>query len=261
MELPKRSVAVTFDDGYADNFHIAAPIMERFGISAAVYVNVEATEIRSLPWYCRLKFAFANTAATSWRDLQTDLIYMFDNGNERADAFRRCAELCARHAGEDQLRVLEEIENDLNVTPPSACGDSIMLSADEMRRLLEMGHIIGSHALTHPNLAYISMDGLHREVTESKSRLEKLLGIEVKHFSYPSPILEPHWNRATVSACVGAGYSTAVTCTPGVVVVGGNPLAIRRTAVPNDLDDFVWTIETNFVRSNYSPAVPGFTVV
>ena len=37
---PRRSVAVTFDDGYADNYEFALPVLARAGVPAAFYVAV-----------------------------------------------------------------------------------------------------------------------------------------------------------------------------------------------------------------------------
>ncbi len=49
-DLPKRSVIVTFDDGYADNCEIAMPILNKVGIAATFYVIVDCIENGTLPW-------------------------------------------------------------------------------------------------------------------------------------------------------------------------------------------------------------------
>ena len=63
--LPPRAVAVTFDDGFADNYEVALPILSRYGIPATFYIMVDAVENGTLPWYCRIRFAFNTTKKSS----------------------------------------------------------------------------------------------------------------------------------------------------------------------------------------------------
>src|SRR5262249_348286 len=60
--MPRRCVAVTFDDGFADNFEIAAPILNRAGIKAAFYITVGCIEPVRLPWFTPPLPVFAPTS-------------------------------------------------------------------------------------------------------------------------------------------------------------------------------------------------------
>lgn len=241
-KLPPRAVAVTFDDGFVDNYEIAKPILDHYGIPAAFYIAVSSIESPFPPWYIRLRHAFYTSTESSWFDQVCKKKYLLTDGFTRNDALVRACQQCAPLAGRAQDLAVAELETQLQVEAYKP-DPGLMLTWDQIRRIQSAGHIIGSHTLTHPNMAYVAdLDILKHEMISSKEQIERHIGAPVIHFSYPSPMLEPHWSDHTIDVCKMAGYLTATTCTSGKVVQGDNPLAIKRMWVPDTLQEFEWCL-------------------
>jgi peptidoglycan/xylan/chitin deacetylase (PgdA/CDA1 family) len=84
----------------------------------------------------------------------------------------------------------------------------------------------GSHTMTHPWLPDVSDAQLHREVVDSKSRLEDMLGVEITSLAYPYGGVD----MRVRSAVAGAGYKAAFTTRSGLNW-WNDPLCQRRADV------------------------------
>jgi len=215
--LPRRSFVVTFDDGYRDNLEVAAGILEEYGIRGVFYVTTAAIDGEPL-WFCRLRRTMRH-----------------HNYNE----FLEHSQAMARSNYQERERRLESI----GASYQPVGNLDLMMSWEQVRQLQRRGHIVGSHTLTHPNVAHIDAAEAEKEISNSRIRLEKETGMPIKHFSYPHPILEPCHNDMTGGMCRMAGYETAAITTPGTVNAGDSPLTLQRVAVPEDFDEFRWTVE------------------
>jgi peptidoglycan/xylan/chitin deacetylase (PgdA/CDA1 family) len=244
--MPRRGVAVTFDDGYSDNVEIAMPILNRLGMPGAFYITTGCIEPHKMPWFCRLRHAFANSAREEWSGPAGDASYRLTDRGEQRQAFLAASRSCARHAGASQEELIGRIECELGVAP-LAPPPRLMMTWEQVRELRRQGHVVGSHTVTHPNLAQVTPDEVATEMREARIRLEEQLGEPVVHFSYPSPILQPHWSPQTIDTCREVGYQTAVTCTAGAVLAGDAPLCLKRMSAPEDLADFKWAVQCAFL--------------
>lgn len=104
------------------------------------------------------------------------------------------------------------------------------LSDDELRQLVASGRIeIGSHTLTHCNLAKTAEADKHIELTESRRLLQALTGQPVKSFAYPFGI----YGLDDIRAAREAGYETAVTTVEGVEDFNPlpEPLELKRVKI------------------------------
>jgi peptidoglycan/xylan/chitin deacetylase (PgdA/CDA1 family) len=243
-KLPARSVVVTFDDGYGDNREIAAPILDSVGVPATFYVTVECLEQRRLPWPARSRFVFRNTKKPSWED-SSGRVWQLTSGVEREQALLRSCDECCTLAGAAQDNYVTALENKLETRAPAESG-KLMMTANQMRALAAHGHIIGSHTMTHPNMAYVSASEALQEMTQSKLRLEEQLNAVVSHFSYPCPALSPHWTEQTVIASRDAGYETAVTTDRGLALRGDHPLRLKRVLPTKTVEGLEWNLECIF---------------
>jgi peptidoglycan/xylan/chitin deacetylase (PgdA/CDA1 family) len=134
------------------------------------------------------------------------------------------------------------------------------LSKQQIRKLSDSGHEIGSHTLTHANLPFLNDKDLERELNDSKKILEDITGKEIKTISFPYGSWNEHvWEKARQS-----GYSSATLyrnhkrISSGLFPVYG----VYRFDKPYDIMDrlrksrFSASIATAILMSHFSKGTP-----
>jgi peptidoglycan/xylan/chitin deacetylase (PgdA/CDA1 family) len=208
---PRPFLAITFDDGQADNYTYARPVLDGAGVRASFFVPASHVEDGALLWHDRLGFAtqtaLERRSSGVWEFLQSH--GLATDGDPRqtldvlANAFKKLA----------TVRREQEIERVREIAGASAAPDwAGMMSWDQLRDLSRAGHEIGSHSLTHPILPQHADAELEHEVAGSKALLEERLQLEVSSFCYPNG----DYDARVADAVARAGYRLAVT-------TGGGP--------------------------------------
>lgn len=244
-DLPPRPVVVTFDDGYTDNLEIAAPLLNHLGIPAVFYITVDCVERRTLPWPARLRYAFLTTKKNDWIS-PGGIGLALTTRAQREQVFKTASEHCARLSGPAQEGFVTAVERGLEVDPTQVSRD-VMMSWDQIRQLASQGHTIGSHTMTHPNIAYVSEEEMRSELGDSKRKLETELGTPIVHFAYPGPALRPNWSARSREISRNVGYETAVTIETGPVRRHDDPLCLRRIGPGSRADNFRWDLDCTFL--------------
>ena len=82
-----------------------------------------------------------------------------------------------------------------------------LLGQDDLEAMMGRGVAFGSHGVTHRPLTFLSADEARREVEGSREALERLLGLEVRSFSFPhgrsSPAIRDMVRKAGYLAACG----------------------------------------------------------
>jgi peptidoglycan/xylan/chitin deacetylase (PgdA/CDA1 family) len=99
-----------------------------------------------------------------------------------------------------------------------------LMGASEIREWLAAGQEIGSHSLTHRNLAKLKLPEAREQIFASKKKLEDMFGVPIRHFCYPHGSYTP----AVRDLVREAGYATACTVKFGVNTSRTNPFELKR---------------------------------
>lgn len=227
-------VAVTLDDGYADNVLHAAPIARRLDVPITVYVTSGMVGDRRGFWWDRLAYLIRHG---SDHEVKVEVevgsgVLTFSVGS-RAQAARVIDDMRKRllHCSEDEIeQVLASVADSLGVPPPASV-DARLLTADELMQLGSFDNVtIGAHTTRHVRLRGQPFDAQLEMVSRSKQELECTLGAGVDHFAYPFGGADS-FDETSVSAVRQAGFTTATTTMPGSVAASPDPLVLPRRLV------------------------------
>jgi len=223
-KLPARAVAVTFDDGYADNCEVALPILKRLGVHATFFVASDYLDGGRM-WNDSVIEAVRSCAAS-----EIDLDRLSLGRHSLKDPPSRHA---AAQAIIDALKYLgpaerssraEAIGAELGVAPRS----DLMMTSGQLRQLAQSGMSVGAHTCSHPILARISGPDARREIAEGRERLEGIVGEPVRLFAYPNGKPGQDYSRAHVELVRELGFDAAFSTARGVAAPGADRWQIPR---------------------------------
>ncbi len=238
----KPGVLITFDDGYRDNFEIALPLLQSYGVPATFFITTKFLEDPGLPWWDHVAYVLKTT------NVPTLCLERFKGDKEpfhvglgpdaSTDARARAVRTVIDHFLDDsiadhpwfldQLNTQAEVEID-----PRAAGRELFMGWDEVREVSRAGMSIGSHGHTHLALAKLDEVMQRIELTISRTLLKNGTGKEVQALAYPFG-----WNQ-TYSTCTQklaaeVGYHLGFSSMEGINTLASlrrEPMGLRRLNV------------------------------
>ena len=222
--LPARSLAITFDDGYADNLTIAGPILRRHGLPATVFVTTGFLDGGCM-WNDMVIQAFRH-AAPPVLDLGSLGLGTLDirTPERRRHSIQSVLDRIKYLDRDERARCTRRILDLANVPAP----DGVMLDRDAVRALRDIGMDVGAHTVSHPILARLDPQEARREIVESKQELEALTGTPVRLFAYPNGRPGRDYGPEHVRIVQEAGFEAAVTTATGAADRSSDPYQLPR---------------------------------
>jgi len=222
--LPARALAITFDDGYADNAEIAVPILVRHGLRATFFIATEFLD-----------------GGRMWNDTVIEALRAAKGGDldlsslgfgvlplasdvERRQAIDFLLPRIKYLDLEKRAQIVDAVGTRIGMPLPS----DLMMRGEQVKAIRDQGMDIGAHTATHPILKGLSPERAREEIVGSKHALEELLGETVGLFAYPNGKAGVDYEQIHADFAKEAGFVAAASTRAGVLTPEGDLFHIPR---------------------------------
>jgi peptidoglycan/xylan/chitin deacetylase (PgdA/CDA1 family) len=243
--LPANAVAITFDDGYACNALVAAPLLEKHRLPATVFITTGVVLKGEEFWWDVLERIVQTVDAQALSFTmkgKSETVVLGKKTIAKVESSWRVSDgaMTKRQAAYlelwDRLRLATDDERKPAIANLcSQANDSGLarqsnraLTGPEVRRMASSGLVeIGAHSVTHPLLTRLTHEEVRVEINRSRDDCQMLSGYKPTAFAYPYG----DYDEEAISAVAEAGFDVACTTAPAAVGSMSRDLELPRLQV------------------------------
>ena len=182
----RRCVAITFDDGFRDNYVNAYPILKKYNIPATIFLTTGYIESGDPPWFIKVRYIFMKTEKThlTFSLGGTAISLPMRTREQKLAASDRVLAHLKSCPDDERLPLLDRLCQELGIHKFEELND-LMLNWDQIKEMVRNSITFGAHTVNHPVLARTPINGAEKEILESKSTIEHKMAKPVTCFAYP----------------------------------------------------------------------------
>ncbi|MCA9731251.1 MAG: polysaccharide deacetylase family protein [Deferribacteres bacterium] len=233
-KMPPNAVAITFDDGFRNNYRVAFPVLKKHDVPATIFITTDFIGSKGEKlWTERIDSIIYSATIRRLRLPTENGEDLFDistpeNKIQSSDKIRKYLKSKSRDEREQHIMELERQIEGMRSFIDEMDERYDFLDWDEVSQMVESGLIeIGSHTCSHSILSTLTEEEVHSELLNSKMAIEAQLNKPCTLFSYPNgtPSDFTHRDKKVLQKL---GYETALSQIDGLNGVGEDIYALKR---------------------------------
>ncbi|WP_347330099.1 polysaccharide deacetylase family protein [Marinimicrobium locisalis] len=229
-ELPQHACAVTFDDGWLDNFEYALPLLRKHRVPATLFAVAEKIGTDFQFWPNVVSALMLGGVGPTLAKHPVLGVEGMGASHPSSDQVAHCIKQLKSYTDEALFGALEELHwRDLLAEPMTPA----LMNWAQLKEMQASGWVeVGSHTCTHQRLtSALPETELQREIVESRSILEQKLQCPISLFCFPNGDYS-----ADALALVERHYTGAVTTQKGINDAANCALhELVRVGIHNDI--------------------------
>ena len=231
--FPPRAVVVSFDDGFANNYTIAAPILDALRIPAVFYISSGMVNTNLMFWVDELEDCLNLTAAAAIAvTLERPHEFALSNREERILALDTIKAYGKRAPAPIRDRIRSEVVHATGVEPRAEhAANYRTITWDQLRTMAANPlFTVGGHSLYHDILSEMPAARMQENGRLSLDLLAYQLQGPIVHYSYPEG--QPHhYNEQVIEALKRYGVICCPSAIHGLNQRGTDLFHLRRVMV------------------------------
>ena len=212
QKLTRMHVAITFDDGYLEDYRNSFDILKSNGCTGSFFLVPQYVGTATVPWWDEIAYLVRHTKRSSI-SLRYPAPLTVEIAGDREIAIRTVLRHYKRNDNHDGELLLAELRQQAECELPSV--ERRFVSWEEAREMKAAGMTIGSHTQTHRILGQLSAEEQRWEMEQSKRAIEENIGCVVDSIAYPVGI-RGAFNETTESIAAELGYAIGFSFYGGV---------------------------------------------
>jgi len=181
----RKFVVFTLDDGYADNYHQAYPVLKKHQVPFTIYIATSFPDREAILWWYLLEDLLLEKDSIVIKTETGEQEFNCRSMKEKTETFREIRSIIMNVPPHHYIETLTGIFTPYAIDMYRKTSE-LALSWEQVALLSRDPLVtIGAHTVNHYNLSKLTPTEVKKEMLECKRSLESHLGKEMHHFAYP----------------------------------------------------------------------------
>jgi peptidoglycan/xylan/chitin deacetylase (PgdA/CDA1 family) len=218
ISLPKNTYALTFDDGFENNYSIAAPILNDLNLPTTFYFSTDFVDNNTMSWIDKLEYCLEakkrGTVYIPWLKKKV----MFATVSSKINLLKQIRFFVKNNLKFNIDNFVESFFDDCKMKKVSKLDTCIdkKINWKQVKSLHESSlFTIGGHSHNHLSLGSLDNVKLDFQLNQSFRLFKEKLNFNIQHYSYPEG-QKKDYNQILISKLKSKGIKLSASAIPGI---------------------------------------------
>jgi peptidoglycan/xylan/chitin deacetylase (PgdA/CDA1 family) len=199
IKLPKKSIAITFDDGFHNNFSVATPILNDLNLPCTFYICPGVIGTKNMFWVDEIEDCIN---LTQKRFIKIDLgkkTYSFalTTKKKKIDSINKIKFFCKLSPSLTKDKIINQLIDETQIIPNVNHSKNYAKANWKQVREVAKNDLfcIGGHSMNHDILSRQKKNEVSKDIEKSIKVISKRIKQKITHYSYPEGQKDHYNNR------------------------------------------------------------------